>query len=177
VSEWLPILWRDTLVARHLRLMYTYAEWESMGIKITCGEGRAGYCTVTGPASSTLFPNVQIESRFSGPASCLVFDIWHCSREWGHSCVVHLNVVICYVTVTSAVFLCQAQCKSYGINIEVFMNVLGDAIETGYGPVCRGLGVRVSARARFFSFPRSPDWLWGLSNLLSNGYRALFPRG
>jgi hypothetical protein len=45
-------------------------------------------------------------------------------------------------------------------------------IATGYG-----LNDRVPVGSRIFSFPCRPDRLWGSSNLLSNGYRGLFPRG
>jgi hypothetical protein len=50
-------------------------------------------------------------------------------------------------------------------------------IATGYGLDDRGVGVRVPVGARIFSSPRRPDGLWGPSNLLSNGYWGLFPRG
>jgi hypothetical protein len=50
-------------------------------------------------------------------------------------------------------------------------------IATGYGLDDKGVGVRVPVGARFFSSPRRPDRLWGLPNLLSNGYREPFPRG
>jgi hypothetical protein len=50
-------------------------------------------------------------------------------------------------------------------------------IATGYGLDGRGVGVRVPVEARFFSSSRRPDRLWVPLNLLSNGYRGLFPWG
>jgi hypothetical protein len=50
-------------------------------------------------------------------------------------------------------------------------------IATGYGPDDRGIGVRVPVGSRIFSSARRPDRLCGPPNLLSNGYRRLFPRG
>jgi hypothetical protein len=50
------------------------------------------------------------------------------------------------------------------------------SIVTGYGLHDQGFGVRVPVGARIFISPRRPDRLWGPSNLLSNGYRRLFPR-
>jgi hypothetical protein len=50
-------------------------------------------------------------------------------------------------------------------------------IATGYGLNDRGVGVRVAVGLRIFSSPRRPDRLWCLPNLLSNGYRGIFPQG
>jgi hypothetical protein len=50
-------------------------------------------------------------------------------------------------------------------------------IATGYGLDDRGVGVRVPVGSRIFSSPRRPHRLLGQPNLLSNGYRSLFPQG
>jgi hypothetical protein len=50
-------------------------------------------------------------------------------------------------------------------------------IATGYWLDDRGVGVRVLLGSRIFTSPRRLDRLWGSPNLLSNGYRRLFPGG
>jgi hypothetical protein len=50
-------------------------------------------------------------------------------------------------------------------------------IATGYGLDNQGVGVRVPVGSRIFSSSCHPDQLWGLLNLLSNGYWGLFPQG
>jgi hypothetical protein len=50
-------------------------------------------------------------------------------------------------------------------------------IATGYRLDDWGVGVRVLVGSRFFSSHHHPDQIWRPSNLLSNGYRGLFPGG
>jgi hypothetical protein len=49
-------------------------------------------------------------------------------------------------------------------------SVVGIAIGNGLDD--RGVGVRVPVGSRISSSPRSPDRLWGPTNLLSNGHRG-----
>jgi heme/copper-type cytochrome/quinol oxidase subunit 1 len=48
---------------------------------------------------------------------------------------------------------------------------------TVYPPLARGIAHAVPVGSRIFYSPRRPDRFWGSPNLLSNGYRGLFPRG
>jgi hypothetical protein len=48
-------------------------------------------------------------------------------------------------------------------------------IATTYGLDDQGVRVRVPVGSRIFSSPCHLDWLWSSPNLLSNGYRDLFP--
>jgi hypothetical protein len=62
-----------------------------------------------------------------------------------------------------------------GLYIRSRESVVGAA--TGYGLGDRGVGVRVPAWSRMFSFPRRSDRFLGPPNLLSNGYQGSFPGG
>jgi hypothetical protein len=50
-------------------------------------------------------------------------------------------------------------------------------IATGYGMDDGGVGAQVPVGSRIFTSLCHPDRLLGPPNLLSNGYRGLFPRG
>jgi hypothetical protein len=70
----------------------------------------------------------------------------------------------CLLNITQYMGGCKSRDSSVGI-------------VTGYWLDDRRVGVRVSVGSRIFTLPCHPDRLWGSPNLLSKGYRGLFPRG
>jgi hypothetical protein len=78
--------------------------------------------------------------------------------------------LLCIATQLVLVYIIYTYIKVTGIKCLV-------GIATGYGLDDGGAGVRVPVGLRIFFSPLSPDRLWGPPNLLSNGYRGLFPGG
>jgi hypothetical protein len=64
--------------------------------------------------------------------------------------------------------------KSISIAVRSLDSSVG--ITTGYGLDDREVGIQVLVGSRIFFSPLRPDRLCGPPNLLSNGYRRLFPR-
>jgi hypothetical protein len=105
--------------------------------------------------------NLYIKSHIRNTTlSCTAFFYWWFSLEFhGFLSVIHVHVI-------------QAEIfRSYRSRDSAV------GIVTGYGLDDGGFGVRGPVGSRIFSSPSRADRLWGLPNLLPNGYRGFFPRG
>jgi hypothetical protein len=58
---------------------------------------------------------------------------------------------------------------------KIKIDILLFGVTTGYGLDGRRVGIRLPVRSSIFTSPYCPDRLWGLLNLLTYGYRAVFP--
>jgi hypothetical protein len=85
---------------------------------------------------------------------------------------IYITIIIDYVPIyTTTTITTNTTCTAVGSRFSIF------GIATGYWLDDRGVGFRVSVGSRTFSSRRRPDRRWGPTNLLSNGYRGLFPHG
>jgi hypothetical protein len=128
-------------------------------------------------------------------------DIWYCLDTWVHyviarstkrrwlSCVggrrqydwLELEwakegngfyIVVCQLSHAIQLFWLIT---TYSLTLKGRYSVVG--IATCYGLDDRGVGVQVPVGVRIFTSPNLPDRFWGPHNLLSKGYRELYPRG
>jgi hypothetical protein len=72
-------------------------------------------------------------------------------------------------------FLCVLMISMVYVMVSCLCSTIG--VVTRYRLHDRGVGVRVTEGARFFSSPRRPDRFWGPPTFLSNGHRRRFQRG
>jgi hypothetical protein len=73
------------------------------------------------------------------------------------------------VVVVVCVCVCVHMC------VHVVCDGSAAGMVTGYGLDDQEVRVQLPVGSRIFSSPYHPDRLWGPPNLLSNGYRCLFP--
>jgi hypothetical protein len=94
---------------------------------------------------------------FGGLSLRIVYSFCILQENWSF-----ISLCLSYMTP----FLCAFMRKSWDSAV---------CIATGYG--LDGLGSIPGRSNRFSSTPQRPHWLCSPPNLLSNGYRRLFPRG
>jgi hypothetical protein len=80
-------------------------------------------------------------------------------------------IIIIIIIISSSSSSSSSICTTYHMSWD---SAVG--IATAYVLEGREVGVRVSVGRRFDTSNCRPDRVWGLSSLLSNGYRGIYPR-
>jgi hypothetical protein len=86
--------------------------------------------------------------------------------------VIVIIIIIIIIIITTTIIITIIVIFLYHITVNRDSAV---GIATDYRLDDRGFGFRVPVGSRIFSSPRRPDRLWGLPNLLSNGYQGSMP--
>jgi hypothetical protein len=112
----------------------------------------------------------RLSSYFLRTDVCRLFD-----RKAGPYITYVFNWFLYHVGVSDPKYTSFTICNCIQTALISIHQLFG--IATGYGLDDRWIGIQAPVGSRIFSSPLRPDWLWGPLNLLSNGYRRLFPRG
>jgi hypothetical protein len=98
-----------------------------------------------------------------------------------------LSVTLCHTSFCDVMPCCLAAGYQFSVDACMFLQMMVSIYKTTRCHISvdyslkhlddQVVGVGVPVGLRIFSSPNRPDRLWGSPNLLSSGYRELFPRG